>query len=78
MNLTRRYFHGFVSESKIASELYKLQESKGVRCFAIRFSLNEVGGFYFSYLSEQIGKVVHEKISNRNGMLSWLQESPYI
>lgn len=65
--LSRKYFHGFVSESKIASELYKLQESKGVRCFAIRFSLNEVGGFYFSYLSEQIGKVVHEKISNRNG-----------
>jgi hypothetical protein len=75
LDLVSRYFHGFVTESKIANELYKFQEAKGVRSFAVRFSLIDVGGFYFSYFNEQIGKVTHEKISNRNGVWPFIFSS---
>jgi hypothetical protein len=44
-----------------------MAETKNVKCYALRFSLADVGGFILSYIDEA-NKVVHRKISNRGGI----------
>jgi serine/threonine protein kinase len=66
--VSKRYFHGYASESKVAAAIYRSYEAKREKFFAVRFSTTDVGAFIVSYMDD-IGKVVHEKILNCNGEL---------
>jgi len=71
--LSRRYFHGFLSESKAENQLKQLWESTSNKqsYYVVRFSESEVGGFILTFI-DYIGHVQHEKITNKNG--NWYVE----
>uniref|UniRef100_A0A6B2L2L3 Protein kinase domain-containing protein n=1 Tax=Arcella intermedia TaxID=1963864 RepID=A0A6B2L2L3_9EUKA len=67
--LTRRYFHGFLSETKAENQLKQLWDSTSNKqsYYVIRFSESDVGAFILTFIDFN-GHIQHEKILNRGGM----------
>jgi len=68
--LCRRYFHGFLSETKAEHQLKQLWDGSSYKqsYYTIRFSESEVGSFILTFI-DSLGNIQHEKILNRNGHL---------